>query len=164
METEISQTYLVIFHSIWDNFDVCRSLSYDILSSFPVGENAEELFIRAISSALQLVNSPRARECDSGSLFFVLASKKFLEKFSWSFIVDGGNVVKKQHDNKDEGENFHQKITEISSTFRVLQRAGEYLGEECGSCRERHAQGVSREPHAWSHHHTEISLRFSTFQ
>ncbi|PRP78880.1 hypothetical protein PROFUN_01053 [Planoprotostelium fungivorum] len=92
----------ILFHCLWDHFDVCRTLSFEILSLFPLTNEPDREFYNVIDCALRLVQSPRARECDSGAQLFVLALKKYVLPFGYTFSFQEGQLKTIKIEDKDK--------------------------------------------------------------
>lgn len=75
------QDTMILLHYLWDKYDSCRQLSFEILELFPnplPGFETKEKIKEILQFGFKLIHSPRERECESGALLFLLVFKKYI--------------------------------------------------------------------------------------
>lgn len=121
MEQSILFSYtntLTLLFCLWNRFDSTRELAYQILVKFPAplpGFEDQRSFLLLSKTALQLVRSPRTRECETAAFTLILLLNKYVKEKQWTPSIDTNEVH--THESKEKGTILSIKVDHCSCTI-----------------------------------------------
>lgn len=115
------ETVKFLLTGLWDSFDNNRIASHSILSKCPTvlpGFQTPELLLPLLRWAISVLNSPRMRDCDSGSLTLRIIVDKYIKLSGWTIRYLNGEFIINPGEKDDS--TIDKRLTEFLGDLQAL--------------------------------------------